>query len=228
MSPQTIRCENCGTTSGKMEDRHVWAGRPVCRACFDRLSVTHHLRHASFWMPLAIVVGVLAAALAVAFAITFGLLVEARQATASALGAAGVARPPNPPQAPSGNPGPAMPDQPWPDDAGTASPVDSTAPEAMTREQVIAALTADRTWFWHWERQNKDRPFKFALDDKGQLVNATNGKAANPPYVLQQRWVLLHEGHVLVPLSADRIRGFFAKTGRPAGAFPDKKLDATK
>ncbi len=66
---QAMKCENCGAQLGGLEEAYVWLDRPVCKACFNRLSSLHSVKYRGLWMPLAITFCVIAVGLGVALAI---------------------------------------------------------------------------------------------------------------------------------------------------------------
>jgi hypothetical protein len=82
-------------------------------------------------------------------------------------------------------------------------------------------LRADRTWYWHWENRDKDRPFKFVVDKNGRISNNTQPEISDS---LELRWVLIHDGHLLVPLDAQTFEGFHIASGRAVGEFTAQRL----
>ena len=237
MATSSIHCAKCGIGLGRMEDAYAWFDRPLCKACFKHLSARRGLRFRGFWMPIAIGTSVVALGLAV----VVGLLLargtprppqaEVPGQPAAGRPTAGGAADATPATPSAGDPtAPTQPaDEPTPDPTSprprTVALPDPTEYGNLTREQVLAMLRADRTWYWHWERQKKDRPLRFAVSDDGRIATTAQ---PDSNYVLEQRWVLLHDGHIIVPVGSQRLRGFFVRTGRPVGMFTEEKLGTAK
>ena len=93
------------------------------------------------------------------------------------------------------------------DEDGTYSP---------GRDRLVRLLNG-RTWYWHWEQANKDRPFKVQIDAKGKDTTPKS------KFRLEQRWVLTEGEHIFVPVDDNTLRGFNVGNGRQVGAFADKR-----
>jgi len=85
------------------------------------------------------------------------------------------------------------------------------------RDEVVA-LVSGKTWYWHWEQLNRDRPFKINIVESGDVVPGTAAKN----WKLELRWILTDGSTLLVPIEDYALRGFFIPSGRQVGAFADK------
>jgi len=95
---------------------------------------------------------------------------------------------------------------------------------ALSRADILHMLRANRTWYWHWENHDKDRPFKFVVDSDGHIGTTDE---PNTRDILEERWILLHNGHCLIPTDMQTFHGFFLDGGRQAGAFTEKRITAS-
>jgi hypothetical protein len=104
---------------------------------------------------------------------------------------------------------------------GISVPDLSVAKGGLSKAEILQMLRADRVWYWHWEQKNRKRPFRFVVTQDGAIRTSESPEQQN---ILEQRWVLFHNGHCLVPINTQKFEGFFIKTGREVGAFTDDAL----
>lgn len=196
-----ITCQNCDRPIERLGEAYIWLDRPVCKACFDRLSATRGVRYRGFWMPVALVASVAAVALGVGLGVT--LSTSTARATVGASGKT-VTGP-----SPSGR-------------VAFSSGIDpSTATSGMTKDDALAIFRADRTWYGHWEKKNKQNPVRWGMTaDDAVYLGQEKDKAVH----LEQRWVLPLDGHVLVIMDDKTLTGFFIRTGRQKGYFTETNL----
>lgn len=179
----TLKCENCETGLGKLEDAYVWLDRPVCKSCFTKLSGSRIAAKRTLWMPLAIAFALLSVALSI-------LLVLHKPAADSA-------------------------------DSHVSIAASVPTISGPSRSDVLDMLRANRTWYWHWEDRTKDHPFKYVVDKSGRISNNNEPQIADS---LELRWVLVHQGHLLIPIDPQTFEGFQIASGRQVDTFSDEKL----
>jgi hypothetical protein len=86
------------------------------------------------------------------------------------------------------------------------------------KEKVIDQIV-NRKWYWFWEQQNRDNPHTFRRDGK---VITNTGEVPKAPWSIESRWVIRWNGHFLLLVDDDLMRGFH-DSGRGVGAFADPK-----
>jgi WD40 repeat protein len=85
------------------------------------------------------------------------------------------------------------------------------------RAELVKLLTAKKTWYWHWENANRDGPFRYLAGGDTE----TQGKRIANVWSLERRWVIKQQGHYLLWIDDNTLRGFFIATGRRMGAIAD-------
>lgn len=100
-----------------------------------------------------------------------------------------------------------------------ASPLgqSSAVPEinGPSRSDVLQMLPR-KTWYWHWEKKDRERPAQFTIGDDGQISRGSR------PWKLELRWVLNEGDHFFLPINERTITGFYVPTGRQTGLFSDE------
>ena len=110
-------------------------------------------------------------------------------------------------------------------EADAAHAVEPTRVFGPPRAEIERVLSADRTWYWHWENRDKRNPFKFAGSPNGLFGTSRHEKDPNPVR-FELRWVLFRNDHLMMLIDPNTLRGFFVPTGREVGAFTEEKLPA--
>lgn len=93
---------------------------------------------------------------------------------------------------------------------------DGDSPHNLPGMADVIKLVNGNTWFWHWEKRNRNNPRQFNLGRNGK-------QPAKPEWRVETRWTLTDGENLLVLMNEDEWKGFFIPTGREIGLFREKK-----